>query len=88
MHLSKNQGRQCDQPNAHFRRSCREAIYGSYAMKIDADGRNTLTCLYRIDREGSKDSELYPLRHHQLSNVHIRTTRLWPVLFSVCRQGP
>ncbi|KAI0031881.1 succinate dehydrogenase and fumarate r [Vararia minispora EC-137] len=44
-----------------FRRSCREGICGSCAMNID--GQNTLACLCRIDRDGSKDSKIYPLPH-------------------------
>ncbi|KAJ3512873.1 hypothetical protein NMY22_g15208 [Coprinellus aureogranulatus] len=48
-------------PTLTFRRSCREGICGSCAMNID--GQNTLACLCRIDREGSKDTKIYPLPH-------------------------
>lgn len=44
-----------------FRRSCREGICGSCAMNIN--GRNTLACLCRIDRDASKDEKIYPLPH-------------------------
>ncbi|KAG5644429.1 succinate dehydrogenase complex, subunit B [Asterophora parasitica] len=48
-------------PTLTFRRSCREGICGSCAMNID--GQNTLACLCRIDREGGKDTKVYPLPH-------------------------
>ncbi|KAF5097704.1 hypothetical protein D0Z00_002305 [Geotrichum galactomycetum] len=44
-----------------FRRSCREGICGSCAMNIN--GRNTLACLCRIDKDTSKDVKIYPLPH-------------------------
>lgn len=50
-------------PTLTFRRSCREGICGSCAMNID--GQNTLACLCRIDREGSKDTKIYPLPHSE-----------------------
>jgi len=43
-----------------LRRSCREGICGSCAMNIN--GRNTLACLDRIDRD-SKPIKIYPLPH-------------------------
>jgi succinate dehydrogenase / fumarate reductase iron-sulfur subunit len=43
-----------------FRRSCREGICGSCAMKID--GTNTLACLKPID-EVKGDVNIYPLPH-------------------------
>jgi len=48
-------------PTLTFRRSCREGICGSCAMNIN--GVNTLACLKRIPREGSKDVKIYPLPH-------------------------
>ncbi|KAF7356735.1 Succinate dehydrogenase [ubiquinone] iron-sulfur subunit, mitochondrial [Mycena venus] len=48
-------------PTLTFRRSCREGICGSCAMNID--GQNTLACLCRIDRNGAKDTKIYPLPH-------------------------
>src|SRR4051794_13443014 len=48
-------------PTLTFRRSCREGICGSCAMNID--GQNTLACLCRIDRDGAKDTKVYPLPH-------------------------
>ncbi|PPR04631.1 hypothetical protein CVT26_015010 [Gymnopilus dilepis] len=48
-------------PTLTFRRSCREGICGSCAMNID--GQNTLACLCRIDRNGSKNTKIYPLPH-------------------------
>ncbi|KDR70285.1 hypothetical protein GALMADRAFT_255190 [Galerina marginata CBS 339.88] len=48
-------------PTLTFRRSCREGICGSCAMNID--GQNTLACLCRIDREGGKNTKIYPLPH-------------------------
>lgn len=46
-------------PTLTFRRSCREGICGSCAMNID--GRNTLACLCRIEKEN--DTKIYPLPH-------------------------
>ncbi|PVF92567.1 succinate dehydrogenase and fumarate r [Serendipita vermifera] len=46
-------------PTLTFRRSCREGICGSCSMNID--GQNTLACLCRIDRDGSKNTKIYPL---------------------------
>merc|ERR1711871_1594703 len=43
-----------------LRRSCREGICGSCAMNIN--GRNTLACLDRIDRDSST-MKIYPLPH-------------------------
>merc|ERR1711968_194055 len=43
-----------------LRRSCREDICGSCAMNIN--GRNTLACLDRIDRDSST-MKIYPLPH-------------------------
>merc|ERR1711990_131163 len=43
-----------------LRRSCREGICGSCAMNID--GRNTLACLDRIERD-AKPTKIYPLPH-------------------------
>ena len=61
-----------------FRRSCREGICGSCAMNIN--GRNTLACLDRIDRDSST-MKIYPLPHmfvvkavaatYTLSLIHI-----------------
>lgn len=48
-------------PTLTFRRSCREGICGSCAMNIN--GQNTLACLCRIDRDGGKDTKIYPLPH-------------------------
>ncbi|KAF9552431.1 succinate dehydrogenase iron-sulfur subunit [Agrocybe pediades] len=48
-------------PTLTFRRSCREGICGSCAMNID--GQNTLACLCRIDRNGGKNTKIYPLPH-------------------------
>ncbi|KAF9531492.1 succinate dehydrogenase iron-sulfur subunit [Crepidotus variabilis] len=48
-------------PTLTFRRSCREGICGSCAMNID--GQNTLACLCRIDRDGGKNTKVYPLPH-------------------------
>jgi len=50
-------------PTLTFRRSCREGICGSCAMNID--GQNTLACLCRIDRDGAKDTKIYPLPHSE-----------------------
>ncbi|ODV62470.1 succinate dehydrogenase iron-sulfur protein subunit SDH2 [Ascoidea rubescens DSM 1968] len=44
-----------------FRRSCREGICGSCAMNIE--GRNTLACLCRINKDPKKETKIYPLPH-------------------------
>jgi succinate dehydrogenase (ubiquinone) iron-sulfur subunit len=44
-----------------FRRSCREGICGSCAMNVD--GRNTLACLAKVDRDTAKPSRVSPLPH-------------------------
>ncbi|KAI6231226.1 Succinate dehydrogenase [ubiquinone] iron-sulfur subunit, mitochondrial [Aphelenchoides besseyi] len=46
-------------PTLTFRRSCREGICGSCAMNID--GRNTLTCICKVDEQ--KNTKIYPLPH-------------------------
>lgn len=50
-------------PTLTFRRSCREGICGSCAMNIN--GRNTLACLCRIDKDG-KAASIYPLPHMEV----------------------
>jgi hypothetical protein len=57
-------------PTLTFRRSCREGICGSCAMNMD--GFNTLACLYRIDKETSKDTKVYPLPHSEYSGHLLR----------------
>lgn len=44
-----------------FRRSCREGICGSCAMNIN--GRNTLACLCRIEKDEKSATKIYPLPH-------------------------
>lgn len=44
-----------------FRRSCREGICGSCAMNIN--GRNTLACITKINKNDGKDVKIYPLPH-------------------------
>lgn len=48
-------------PTLTFRRSCREGICGSCAMNID--GKNTLACLAKVDRDTAKPSRISPLPH-------------------------
>lgn len=72
-------------PTLTFRRSCREGICGSCAMNID--GQNTLACLCRIDRNGSKDAKIYPLPH-SLSRPETHISSLLMFLHSVHCQGP
>jgi len=56
-------------PTLTFRRSCREGICGSCAMNID--GQNTLACLCRIDRDGAKDTKIYPLPHSEYMRSYL-----------------
>jgi succinate dehydrogenase/fumarate reductase iron-sulfur protein len=44
-----------------FRRSCREGICGSCAMNID--GKNTLACTQKIDKNKASAIQIYPLPH-------------------------
>ncbi|CAG8526897.1 5029_t:CDS:10 [Acaulospora colombiana] len=56
-------------PTLTFRRSCREGICGSCSMNID--GQNTLACLCRIDRDGSKNTKIYPLPARDFALVYV-----------------
>jgi succinate dehydrogenase (ubiquinone) iron-sulfur subunit len=44
-----------------LRRSCREGICGSCAMNID--GKNTLACLCKVERDASAPTRVAPLPH-------------------------
>lgn len=51
-------------PTLTLRRSCREGICGSCAMNVN--GRNTLACLSRIDKNDGKACTIYPLPHMEV----------------------
>lgn len=51
-------------PTLTLRRSCREGICGSCAMNIN--GRNTLACLQRIEKNDGKPVTVYPLPHMEV----------------------
>jgi len=52
---------------------------------MNIDGQNTLACLCRIDRDGGKNTNIYPLPHssYYLDQVHQLTFTALPLVYVV-----
>lgn len=69
-----------------FRRSCREGICGSCSMNID--GRNTLACLFYINKDLDEKCNIIPLPYFQvvrdlvvdMTNFYMQYKSIYPVL--------